>query len=93
MNRLKGMRTYLAGAMDRVPDGGVGWRQTITPKLTEMGVVVLNPCDKPVEVGIEDDNTRKEIEILKREYQHSIDHQQTLLTDRLEELISIFPDS
>jgi|TARA_B100000519_G_scaffold199889_1_gene211969 nucleoside 2-deoxyribosyltransferase len=65
MNRLKGMRTYLAGAMDRVPDGGVGWRQTITPKLTEMGVVVLNPCDKPVEVGIEDDNTRKEIEILK----------------------------
>ena len=65
MNRLKGMRTYLAGAMDRVPDGGVGWRQTITPKLTEMGVVVLNPCDKPVEVGSKDHNTRKEIEILK----------------------------
>ena len=38
-------------------------------------------------------DAEKEIEILKREYQHSIDHQQTLLTDRLEELISIFPDS
>tara|TARA_Y100000356_G_scaffold92260_1_gene77769 strand:+ start:87 stop:632 length:546 start_codon:yes stop_codon:yes gene_type:complete len=71
MNRLKGMRTYLAGAMDRVPDGGVGWRQTITPTLSDMGVVVLNPCDKPVEVGIEDANTRKEIERLKEKQLYS----------------------
>ena len=26
MNNIKGMRTYLVGAMDRVPDGGIGWR-------------------------------------------------------------------
>ena len=58
INRLKGMRTYLAGAMDRVPDGGVVWRDKITPLLESKGVVVLNPCDKPVEVGIEDASTR-----------------------------------
>ena len=31
MNRLEGMRTYLAGAMDRVPDEGVVWRDRMTP--------------------------------------------------------------
>ena len=30
MNNLKNMRTYLAGAMDRVVDGGIGWRNAIT---------------------------------------------------------------
>ena len=39
MNRLKGMRTYLAGAMDRVPDGGAGGRDKITPLLERMGVI------------------------------------------------------
>ena len=64
MNRLKGMRTYLAGAMDRVPDGGTGWRDKITPLLERMGVIVLNPCDKPSEVGKEDKDTRENIEKL-----------------------------
>jgi hypothetical protein len=65
MNRLEGMRTYLVGAMDRVKDGGVEWRELITPWLKGMGVVVLNPCDKPIDVGIEDENTRGDIEYLK----------------------------
>ena len=55
------MRTYLAGAMDRVPDGGAGWRDKITPLLERMGVVVLNPCDKPSEIGKEDEGTREHI--------------------------------
>ncbi len=63
--KLTGMRTYLAGAMDRVADGGVGWRNRITPILKSMGVTVLNPCDKPVEVVLEDESTRFEIERLK----------------------------
>jgi hypothetical protein len=58
--KLTGMRTYLAGAMDRVADGGVGWRNRISPILKSMGVTVLNPCDKPVEVGLEDESTRFE---------------------------------
>ena len=68
--KLTGMRTYLAGAMDRVADGGVGWRNRISPILKSMGVTVLNPCDKPVEVGLEDEGTRGEIEFLKRNKQY-----------------------
>ena len=67
MNRLKGMRTYLAGAMDRGPDGGAGWRDKIKPLLERMGVIVLNPCDKPSEIGKEDKHTRDHIERLKVE--------------------------
>jgi hypothetical protein len=63
-NRLWGMKTYLIGAMDRVPDGGVVWRDRITPPLEELGVVVLNPCDKPIDIGLED--------IEKREYRESL---------------------
>jgi len=64
--KLTGMRTYLAGAMDRVADGGVGWRNRVTPILESMGVTVLNPCNKPVQVGLEDEATRFEIEKLKQ---------------------------
>lgn len=71
MNRIRGMRTYLAGAMDRVSDGGVVWRHKITPLLESKGVVVLNPCDKPVEVGIEDSDTRVNIESLKENDEYS----------------------
>lgn len=58
MNRLNGMRTYLAGAMDRVPDGGSGWRNKMTPMLQRLGVTVLDPCDKPIKIGIEDEESR-----------------------------------
>lgn len=71
MNRLEGMRTYLVGAMDRVKDGGVEWRELITPWLEGMGIVVMNPCNKPIDVGIEDENTRRDIEYLKATGQFS----------------------
>jgi|TARA_R110000796_G_scaffold22928_5_gene66011 hypothetical protein len=58
MNRLNGMRAYLAGAMDRVADGGVEWRQKVTPFLEDYGITILDPCDKPVKVGVEDLNSR-----------------------------------
>ncbi len=47
MNRLKGSRTYLSGAMDRVLDGGVQWRNDFKPYLKAKGVVVIDPCAKP----------------------------------------------
>ena len=71
MNRLKGMRTYLAGAMDRVPDGGIGWRKRITPLLRDFGVTVLDPCDKPIKVGIEDEDSRDSIASYKSTGQFS----------------------
>ena len=58
MNRLKNSLCYLCGAMDRVQDGGVGWRGNITPKLKELGIGVLNPCDKPSDYALENEETR-----------------------------------
>jgi nucleoside 2-deoxyribosyltransferase len=59
MNRLKNQRVYLAGAMDRVADRGVGWRESVTPFLTELGVVVFNPISKPTDIGLEDHDTHQ----------------------------------
>ena len=70
MNRLKNSLCYLCGAMDRVEDGGAGWRENITPKLKDMGVGVLNPCDKPSDYGIENEETRELLEKLKRSEQY-----------------------
>ena len=71
MNKLRGMRTYLAGAMDRVHDGGTGWRNGLSPILKTMGVTVLNPCDKPADIGIEDIGTRQDIDQLKKRGEYS----------------------
>jgi hypothetical protein len=53
-NRLRGSRVYLAGAMDKVSDGGVGWRRNITPYLQQMGIIVLDPCNKPTRLASEE---------------------------------------
>ena len=67
MNRLKNTRVYLCGAMDRVPDGGTAWRDQITPLLEDKGVIIINPCKKPIDVGIEDSVAREKIEKYKRD--------------------------
>ena len=57
VNRLQGLRVYLAGAMDRVPDRGTGWRDKITPFLNDLNVVVFDPLKKPGSIGIENEET------------------------------------
>lgn len=59
INRLNKQRVYLAGAIDRVADRGVGWRENITPFLEQMGVVVFDPIKKPSDIGLEDENVHK----------------------------------
>jgi hypothetical protein len=59
MNRLKRQRVYLAGAMDRVPDRGMHWRDYITPFLQELNITVFNPLKKAGSVGLEDDITHQ----------------------------------
>jgi hypothetical protein len=66
MDRLENTLCYLCGAMDRVPDGGVGWRVHISKKLQEMGIGVLNPCDKPTSFAKEDAFFRDRIERFKK---------------------------
>jgi len=58
MNRLFGMRTYLVGAMDRVEDGGVEWRERLEPELNKLGVVVFNPCNKAIPIADESEDSR-----------------------------------
>jgi nucleoside 2-deoxyribosyltransferase len=70
MNRLKNQRVYLAGAMDRVPDRGVGWRDYITPFLENLEIMVFNPIKKPTNVGKED----KEVQALKKYYKNISDY-------------------
>jgi nucleoside 2-deoxyribosyltransferase len=59
MNRLYNQRVYLAGAMDRVPDRGTGWRDDITPFLEQLGIIVFNPIKKPTCIGLEDTSTHE----------------------------------
>lgn len=55
MNRLTGMRAYLAGAMEQEPDNGIQWRERIGHWLDEThGVIVMDPTDKPIDMGRED---------------------------------------
>lgn len=51
MNRLKNSECYLCGAMDRVADHGVQWREELTPFLENLGVEINNPADKPPGLG------------------------------------------
>ena len=65
--RLYGATSYLIGCMDRVADGGIGWRKSLEPFLRSLGIVILNPCDKPIDVGhetIEDRNRRRKLKQL-----------------------------
>lgn len=67
MNKLKHSLAYLAGPMDRVPDGGVKWRVMISNKLMQMGIGVLNPCDKPTNFAKETEHTRNHTNLLKKD--------------------------
>ena len=58
VNKLYGSTVYLAGPMDRVPDGGRDWRVWITPLLQEYGIIVFDPLNKPIEIGTEDSENR-----------------------------------
>jgi hypothetical protein len=64
-NRLKGMRGYLCGAMDRIADGGAGWRIDIQRELADLEMFWLDPTHKPIEIGIEDSETRVFINEMK----------------------------
>lgn len=65
MNRLLGTRTYLVGPIDRCPEGGSHWRDRITPILEDMGVIVFNPLDKPIDTGLETDDYRSRRKVWK----------------------------
>ena len=72
-NSLRGARVYLSGPMDfvvsRALEAKFGWRQRIRQVLTEMGVIVFDPWEKPDvrwfhEYGKEKDDSQDEIKRL-----------------------------
>ena len=48
VNKLKGLRCYLAGPIDHADDDGKGWRTKAQKWLEKKKVFVFNPCDKPI---------------------------------------------
>uniref|UniRef100_A0A6M3KWR0 Uncharacterized protein n=1 Tax=viral metagenome TaxID=1070528 RepID=A0A6M3KWR0_9ZZZZ len=48
MNRLLGSRCYECGPIDYTNDRGRFWRDEIKPFLRELGVIVIDPCQKPI---------------------------------------------
>jgi hypothetical protein len=64
-NNLKNCRVYLVGAMDRVKDGGVGWRETISKQLSKMGIKILDPCKKLIN-KVSEEMARPKIELYKK---------------------------
>ena len=66
MNRLALNRGYLCGAMDRVTDGGVGWREDIKVALSDLKILWLDPTRKPIDIGVEDLENRARRQQAKR---------------------------
>jgi hypothetical protein len=60
MNKLRNMRCYLAGAMEKEPDLGQGWREKIKKDLRSLGIIWFDPLDKPYDVGQEDEVSYKQ---------------------------------
>lgn len=58
INRLAHSRVYLVGPMDRAPDSGVGWRKRIQSDLADLNLIWLDPTQKPIEIGLEDAESR-----------------------------------
>ena len=67
LNRLEGMRSYLCGMMDRCPTNGNDWRDELTPFLESLDVKIYNPCKKPIDIGLEDIESRHCRQELKKE--------------------------
>jgi len=61
IGRLTGAAAYLAGPMTALSDLGAEWRVDISKDLRELGIVVLDPCDKAIEIGVEDAEARENL--------------------------------
>lgn len=51
MGQLDGLKIFLSGGIDRVKDDGIGWRKDFRSKCSDLPFVILDPTDKPAQVG------------------------------------------
>lgn len=64
-SRLAGMRCYLAGTMEKAQDDGLGWRRQATAVLEKLGVIVLDPTNRPCRLSYAD-SASEELSLLKK---------------------------
>jgi nucleoside 2-deoxyribosyltransferase len=64
-SRLQGLRVYLAGTMEYSKDGGSGWRRVITPALKKLGLIVMDPTNRPLRLSFASSSS-EEIDNLKK---------------------------
>lgn len=88
MNRLNGLRAYLAGPIDNCPELGVGWRKEMSNFLWSLGCGVLNPTDKPTSNGLEDQSLHDQIKTLKNMAMIRGEKNSDLAYKRIEKLMS-----
>lgn len=67
----------MIGAMDRCPDAGVVWRRRLRKELDGLSIVWLDPTDKPIKMGVEDDESRR------RRRKHKMDGNYDLVTEEM----------
>ena len=66
MRYLKNKIVYLAGPIHAVADDGIGWRDEITPKLQNFGLIVDDPCKKTANgIGEVKEDKKIIIELIK----------------------------
>jgi len=66
VNRLRGTRCYLCGAMDLAADFGIGWRKRVRQEFDGRGVHWLDPTRKPIRMGVEDEASREQRRLNKQ---------------------------
>lgn len=49
VNKLRNSMIYLCGPIDDADDHGIGWRESISKRLKQLGVLVLDPTNKPTD--------------------------------------------
>jgi hypothetical protein len=62
--------------MDRVKDGGEGWRNWLQQELADLEIQWLDPCNKPIKMGIEDAESRRQRRIKKMAGDFEFVHQE-----------------
>lgn len=67
ITRLKYLSSYLIGPIDADPNLGKSWRDEMEPFLTNLGVRVFNPLNKPVEDGSEVEQRELRDKLLKEQ--------------------------
>ena len=79
MNRLKGLRCYLAGPIDHAEDDGVGWRNVAKMWLEQRGVVPMDPCDKPTDQAEHREIGEEKIQLMKLKQERRFDELTTYM--------------